>query len=183
MDLVKISKRMSKILRHDPHPLTMDEQGWVNTHSLIIYLNITSEQLDNIVETNDKKRFKFNDDKSMICASQGHSQGIADEKQHTQIRLATKGAVLYHGTDDVIAELIKKDKIIPGKRQYVHWTQDIELATKRAKQRQLHNKTKPVLITLNVQSYLNRSGKLYRAENDVYLTPEIEGNILNYIFI
>jgi putative RNA 2'-phosphotransferase len=183
MDLVKFSKRMSKILRHDPHPLKMDSKGWVSSVSLTEHLGIKFEDLEVIVDTNEKKRFMFNEDKTLIRATQGHSQGVAPEKEHTQIRLATAGTILYHGTDDVTWELIKNDKIIPGKRQYVHWTLNKELAEKRAMQRKFHNKTKPVLITLNVQSYLNGSGKLYLAENEVYLTPEIEGSKLQCIFI
>jgi len=183
MDLVKNSKRMSKLLRHDPHPLTMDNKGWMNVNDLINYLHITAEDLDTIVQTNDKKRFMFNDDKTLIRATQGHSEGVAPDKEHQQIKLATQGTILYHGTDDVTAELIKKDKILPGKRQFVHWTADRSLAEKRARQRQQHNKTLPVLVTLHAQSYLNGKGKLYLAENDVYLTPEIEGTKLGFIFI
>lgn len=183
MDLVKTSKRMSKLLRHDPHPLTMDNKGWIDTQLLINYLNITTEELETIVETNDKKRFMFNDDKTLIRASQGHSQGVAPDKEQVQIIKMSPEWELYHGTDDVTWNLIKNDKIIPGKRQYVHWTLNKELAEKRAKQRQFHNKTKPVLVVLRPSSYLNGGGKLYLAENDVYLTPEIEGNKLNVVFI
>lgn len=174
---------MSKLLRHEPYPLIMDSKGWVNVNDLIGYLKISEQDLNTIVETNDKKRFMFNDDKKLIRATQGHSEGVAPDKEHQQIKLATQGTILYHGTDDVTAELIKKDKILPGKRQFVHWTADRALAEKRAIQRQQHNKTKPVLITLNAQSYLNGKGKLYLAENNVYLTPEIEGTKLQYIFI
>lgn len=174
---------MSKILRHDPHPLTMDNKGWVNTQQLIEHLHITQEQLESIVETNDKKRFIFNDDKTLIRATQGHSQGVATEKEQVQITKMSPEWDLYHGTDDVTWNLIKNDKIIPGKRQYVHWTLNKELAEKRAKQRQFHNKTKPVLVVLKPSSYLNGGGKLYLSENDVYLTPEIDGNKLKAIFI
>lgn len=183
MDLVKISKRMSKILRHDPHPLIMDSKGWISTTDLINHLNITQEQLQIIVDTNDKKRFMFNDDKTLIRASQGHSHGIAVDKEYPQITALQSSLILYHGTDDATWNLIKNDKIIPGSRQYVHWTANKELAEKRAKQRQYHNKTKPVLITLDAKHYLNAKGKLFLSENEVYLTPEIEGKHLNIIFI
>lgn len=183
MDLVKTSKRMSKILRHDPHPLTMDSKGWVKTEDLLKHLQLTQQQLDTIVETNDKKRFMFNEDKTFIRASQGHSQGVATEKEHAQLTTVQQDFILYHGTDDATWDLIKDDKIIPGSRQYVHWTPNRELAEKRAYQRKFHNKTKPVLITLSVKHYLNLKGKLFIAENEVYLTPEIEGKDLKVIFI
>ncbi len=174
---------MSKLLRHDPHPLIMDKEGWVSVLELITHLHISLEDLNTIVETNDKKRFMFNTNKYFIRATQGHSQGVAPDKEYAQITAIQQDFTLYHGTDDMTWNIIKDDKIIPGKRQYVHWTANKQLAEKRATQRQFHNKTKPVLITLQAKSYLNGKGKLYLAENDVYLTPEIDGNKLQVIFI
>jgi len=178
--LDKKSRKMSKLLRHDPKPLIMDDKGWITAESLCKYLEITQEDLIWIVDNNDKKRFGFNEDKTLIRANQGHSKGIADEKEYTRITALQAELELYHGTDDITADIIKNDKIIAGSRQYVHWSPNIETAIKRARQRAFHNKTSPIVIVLKARNYIHSGGKLLLADNDVYLTPEIKGNTLEY---
>lgn len=172
------SRKMSKILRHNPFPLTMDDKGWIATGELCRHLDITLEDLDWIVENNDKKRFSLNDDKTNIRAVQGHSVGIAEDADYVRITALQVEMPLYHGTDYPTSQLIKNSTIQPGKRQYVHWTADIETAKKRASQRAYHNKTQPVLVILNARSYIHGKGKLLMAENGVYLTPEVDGKTL-----
>jgi len=80
----KTSKFLSYVLRHHPEliNLNLDENGWANVDELITkskrdsYQGLTFEELDEIVETNDKKRFIFNEDKTRIRANQGHSIDI-----------------------------------------------------------------------------------------------------------
>jgi putative RNA 2'-phosphotransferase len=67
----RISKFLSLILRHNPDKigLTLDENGWADVNELITKANkrnikFSKETLEDIVETNDKKRFAFNDDKT-----------------------------------------------------------------------------------------------------------------------
>jgi putative RNA 2'-phosphotransferase len=178
--LDKKSRKMSQLLRHDPKPLTMDDKGWVDSGELCKYLDISMEGLEWIVDNNDKKRFVFSDDKTQIRAAQGHSKGVADDKDYARITAMQEELELYHGTDDVTAEFIKNDKILSGNRQFVHWSADIQTATKRARQRAFHNRTNPVIIVLKARNYIHGNGKLMMAENDVYLTPEIDGKILEY---
>lgn len=178
--LEKKSRQMSKLLRHNPEPLVMDDKGWVKSGELCEHLGITQDGLDWIVENNDKKRFVFNEDKTLIRASQGHSKGVADDKEYARITTLQEELELYHGTDDVTAELIKNDKILSGNRQFVHWSASIETATKRARQRAFHNKTNPVIVVLKARNYIHGNGKLLLAENAVYLSPEVDGKILEY---
>lgn len=179
-NLTKTSRRISKILRHDPSGLTMDAAGWVDSAELCEHLRIAMPELELIVETNDKKRFVFSEDKTRIRAAQGHSNGVAEDKEYARITAMQAETELYHGTDDVTAELIKADRILPGKRQYVHWTQSRELATKRANQRAHHNRTNPVLVVLKARSFVHGGGKLLMSENEVYLTGEVDGKTLKY---
>jgi putative RNA 2'-phosphotransferase len=79
-NLKSTSKFLSLILRHKPEEigLLLDENGWASVDELIQKLNakgnnIDTDLLTEIVDTNDKKRFAFNDDKTKIRASQGHS--------------------------------------------------------------------------------------------------------------
>lgn len=171
---------MSKLLRHDPDTLEMDKEGWVSSESLIAYLGITADELIDIVTSNDKQRFVLSEDKSKIRAAQGHSKGVADDKEYTRLTQVQTDFDLYHGTDSTAADKIRQTELSPGKRQYVHWTRDLALATKRANQKALWNKAEPCLITLHVKHYLNGGGKLFVAENGVHLTPAVPGGQLEY---
>ena len=63
----RYSKFLSKILRHRPEiiGLELDENGWADVAELLEKMEIpplSINDLKTIVETNDKKRFAFNDD-------------------------------------------------------------------------------------------------------------------------
>jgi len=181
MDLKRISRKMSKLLRHDPTPLSMDSSGWIMSDDILTHFDIELTDLIEIVTTNDKQRFKFNDDKSKICANQGHTKGVVTDKVLTQITAVQVDSILYHGTDAIAAKKIKESHIHTGNREYVNWTSNLELATKRANQKAGWNKSTPVIISLHVKQYLNNNGKLYISDNNVYNTPNVPGNLLNFL--
>ena len=62
------SRKISYLLRHNPEDLKMDKQGWVSVTDLRLKVGVTQEDLDSIVEHNDKKRFGYNEDKTKIRA-------------------------------------------------------------------------------------------------------------------
>ena len=59
--LVKLSKRMSKALRHDPGRigLTLEPGGWVPVADLVAALGVERADVDTVVANNDKKRFSI----------------------------------------------------------------------------------------------------------------------------
>ena len=57
-------------------------------------LKFTFEQLEEIVETNDKQRFCFNQGKTKIRANQGHSLKTVD----LDLKAKVPPVFLYHGT-------------------------------------------------------------------------------------
>ena len=79
MSLKEISKFISLILRHKPETIgiKLDEHGWANVDELIAGIAKTEEfnmdMLEEIVRTDEKKRYSFNEDKTLIRANQGHS--------------------------------------------------------------------------------------------------------------
>lgn len=82
-ELVKRSKFLSLVLRHDPSAIGigLDEAGWVDVDVLLEAIRnkspgFTREVLDEVVATNEKRRFAFSDDGERIRASQGHSIGV-----------------------------------------------------------------------------------------------------------
>ena len=79
MSLNDTSKFIALILRHKPEVIgiTLDEHGWANVDELIAGISKTRpmnrEILDEIVQTDSKQRYSFNEDKTLIRANQGHS--------------------------------------------------------------------------------------------------------------
>ena len=76
----KLSIFISLILRHKPSEIgiTLDKHGWANVKDLIAGINSTGRTIDmntleEIVRTDNKGRYSFNDNKTLIRANQGHS--------------------------------------------------------------------------------------------------------------
>lgn len=182
-ELQRISRYLSKLLRHDPEELTMDDKGWINVSEILKKFNIKFNDLKLIVDTNDKKRFVFNNDCTKISAAQGHSSNIATEKQYPCITMSQGDFNLYHGTDKLTAEKILASTINTGARKHVHWTKNVELATKRAEQRKKQTKSEAVFIVLDGKKYMSDGNKIYVSENEVYLTEEIPAKYLRMEYV
>src|SRR6185369_6890578 len=94
--LLEKSKFVSYQLRHNPH--VVDKNGWCPVEYLLnVYHKdvFTISELVEIVETNDKKRFEFNEDKTKIRAVQGHSTNV-----DVELEKKIPPAILYHGTKE-----------------------------------------------------------------------------------
>ena len=95
MSLKETSKYMSLILRHKPDAIgiTLDEHGWANVDELIAGIardnEFNMEILEEIVRTDEKQRYSFNEDKTLIRANQGHSIPV-------DVELEKKGGRLSH---------------------------------------------------------------------------------------
>ena len=113
-DLVSRGKQLSFLLRHDKN-YKFDEHGYRTVQDLIDNCGYSIEELDAIVETNDKKRYEYNEDKSLIRARQGHSVNV-----NVDLKEMVPPDILYHGTTTRFYSDILKDGIKKMNRQYVH---------------------------------------------------------------
>ena len=102
MNLQSISRYISLILRHKPEVIgiTIDEHGWANVEELIQGIaknnpGFNKEFLEEIVRTDNKQRYSFNDDKTLIRANQGHSIPVDVELEEKE-----PPKILYHGTGE-----------------------------------------------------------------------------------
>lgn len=181
--LDRISRHLSKILRHDPENLIMDDKGWISVTSILEKFNISLNELKEIVETNNKKRFILSDDNSKIRATQGHSKGIASDKEFAILTATQLEFKLYHGTDKNTAEKILNSSINTGNRNHVHWTANKELAKKRSIQRYNQTKNEGVFIVLNTKKYIEDGYDVFISENEVYLTEEVHNKYLSIEYI
>ena len=171
MNLTKLSKFISMILRHQPGVIgiSLDEHGWAQTDELISgiaeYKNIdfTMDILEEIVRTDDKQRYSFNEDKTLIRANQGHSIPVdveLDEKEPPE--------KLWHGTGEKYVESIDRQGLIRKSRLYVHLSKDTETAIKVGAR---HGK--PFLYTVNAGEMYRDGYKFYLSANGVWLTREV----------
>lgn len=168
----KMSKFLSYVLRHHPEliNLALDENGWANVDELITkskrdsYEGITFEELDEIVQTNAKKRFAFNEDKTKIRASQGHSIDI-----NLALIPQQPPEFLYHGTAQSNIESILEKGIEKRSRQHVHLSQDKETATNVGMR---HGK--PIILTIRTQKMFEDGIEFYLSDNQVWLTDHVD---------
>ncbi|PJJ64574.1 RNA 2'-phosphotransferase [Chryseobacterium geocarposphaerae] len=172
----RISKFLSLILRHQPKTinLTLDENGWANVDELREKcskrnINFTLEELDEVVETNDKKRFIFNEDKTQIRANQGHSIDI-----DLALKPQQPPEFLYHGTAQTNIDSILEKGIEKRNRQHVHLSQDKETATKVGMR---HGK--PVILTIRTGKMFEDGILFYLSENKVWLTDFVAAKYIS----
>lgn len=166
MSLTKTSKYISLILRHKPETIgiSLDEHGWANVQDLIEGVNKTHKldmkMLEEIVETDDKQRYSFNEDKTLIRANQGHSIDVDVELEEVE-----PPAYLYHGTAMKYIESIRETGIISKSRLYVHLSDSYGTATLVGKR---HGN--PVVFCVKSGQMYTDGYKFYRSKNGVWLT-------------
>ena len=73
------------------------------------------EILEEIVRTDEKQRYTFNEDHTHIRANQGHSIQVDVELPMTE-----PPETLYHGTAQRFAASIENQGLLPQSRLYVH---------------------------------------------------------------
>lgn len=164
---IRLSKFLSLVLRHAPEKieLELDSAGWTNVEDLLLKMNsngqsINFDILHYIVETNKKKRFGFNSDKTEIRANQGHSIEI----EH-RFKSLVPPNILYHGTGEKSIESILKNGIEKRNRHHVHLSSEKETAFKVG---QRHGK--PVILEVKSLEMKESGYEFYVSENNVWLT-------------
>lgn len=166
----KLSKFLSLVLRHKPEEIgiELDLNGWTDVKTLIEKMNASGKHIDLetlkvIIETNTKKRFSFNKDKSLIRASQGHSIKI-----DLGYKTKTPPSRLFHGTGAKYVDSIFKTGIKKKNRHHVHLSKDVETALSVG---QRHGK--PVIFEILSDTMSTEGYEFYESENGVWLTDEI----------
>lgn len=162
-DLIKKGKHLSFLLRHDTE-YNFDKHGWREIKDLIHNHSYTMSEIEEIVITNDKKRYEFNDNKTKIRARQGHSIDVDVELTET-----TPPDELYHGTATRFLESIYDKGLLKGKRNHVHLSSDKETALKVG---QRHGS--PFIITINSKKMNDDGIKFYLSNNNVWLTDFVD---------
>ena len=163
------------ILRHKPETIgiTLDEHGWASVDELIKGVSRTHrldrEILERIVAEDEKQRYSFNEDKTLIRANQGHSIPVDVGLQQT-----VPPDVLYHGTGIKYKESIDVQGLLPKSRLYVHLSGDPQTAKKVG---QRHGK--PVIYIIHAAEMHADGYLFYRSVNGVWLTKTVPAKYLD----
>lgn len=169
-DLTKISKSLSYWLRHRPDDgdLTLDSKGWTSVDDVMAALHKKGmpsdfETLVQVVEENDKKRFEFSPDLTLIRARQGHSVDV-----DLDLKPSVPPVVLYHGTINTVVAEILKSGLKKMNRHHVHLSPDAETARKVGSRRGA-----PVILIVDAKSMYADGFKFFVTDNGVWLTDEV----------
>ena len=177
MNLTKISRFLSLILRHKPEAINiqLDEHGWANVKDLIEGVSesydFNMSILEEIVRTDEKQRYSFNEDKTLIRANQGHSIPV-----DVELKEAIPPEFLWHGTAKKYVDSINATGLIPKSRLYVHLSKDIETAITVGKR---HGKV--VIYQVASKQMYDNGYKFYLSKNGVWLTKNVPDIYLHQV--
>ncbi len=166
MSLKETSKFIALILRHKPEAvgITLDEHGWANVDDLIAGISkkqpFTMADLEETVATDEKGRYSFNEDKTLIRANQGHSVPV-----DVELEAVEPPQYLYHGTGEKNVASIEEKGILPRSRLYVHLSLGRETAVTVGSR---HGK--PVVYRVLAHNMHQDGYVFFRSVNGVWLT-------------
>ena len=170
MSLKEISQFLSLILRHKPEVIgiTLDEHGWANVDELVhgvakTYKEFNLETLERIVKSDEKQRYSFNEDKTLIRANQGHSIPVDVELEKVE-----PPEWLYHGTGKKYQKSIDAKGLIPKSRLYVHLSRDVETALTVGKRHGI-----PIVYKVLSRKMAEDGYSFYLSVNGVWLTKQV----------
>jgi putative RNA 2'-phosphotransferase len=174
-ETTRISKLLSYVLRHNPDHLNiqLDDQGWTDVQALLQQLNAQKENIDfdilkQVVDTNSKKRFSFNEDLTRIRASQGHSVEV--ELGYTAQK---PPATLFHGTTEKNVAIILEKGLAKMSRHHVHLSVDKETA-----QHVGQRYGKPIILTIQALAMHESGYPFYISDNGVWLTDHVPAEFI-----
>ncbi|MGW1465297.1 RNA 2'-phosphotransferase [Streptomyces sp. NPDC002308] len=172
---VKVSKYLSKHLRHQPERigLTLDPNGWVDVAELLEaaarhHFPITRAELEHVVAVNDKQRFTLEGDR--LRANQGHTVPV-----DLDLPPAEPPPFLYHGTVARSLAAIRIEGLRPMARHHVHLSPDRETATRVGARR-----GRPVVLSVDAAA-MHRAGHVFRVSaNGVWLADSVPPEYLRF---
>lgn len=169
-DPVRLSKRLSYVLRHHPESvgLDLDPSGWVDVDALLHALaahgtRLDRPALDQVVASNDKQRFAFDSTGTRIRASQGHSVRV-DLGYPPQ----PPPPVLFHGTPGRNVEAILAQGLRPQRRHAVHLSGDVPTAQAVGARR-----GRAAVLRVDAQALAATGAVFARSDNGVWLVAAV----------
>lgn len=179
MDLIRLSKKISHALRHEPwvYELELDAEGWTDLEALLESIRegssqwsaLNAQHVEEIIRTSNKVRFEIKDGR--IRATYGHSV------PGKVVRTATHPPDwLYHGTAPTTAALIRQSGLLPMRRQYVHLSTDRETA-QMVGQRKSHE---PVILVVRSAEAFAGGVSFYDGNDKTWLADQVPPGFIDF---
>ena len=169
-----LSRFLSFLLRHRPanYPLHFDKQGFVDWGEVIRavqarFPDVTEEEVLDVIENSDKKRFERRQGKAR--ATYGHSFPV-----DLGLETVEPPARLYHGTARDLAQTILRHGLKPRGRQYVHLSLSMEEAIEVGKRRD----PTPSVVVVDSRA-AHAGGILFYSSGELFLTREVPPTFLS----
>lgn len=176
-ELSRLSRRMSKALRHAPHEfgLVLDAGGWTDVDDLVRAMarlggHVTRALVEHVVTTSDKQRYTFDESGQRIRANQGHSIPV-----DLGLEPLTPPNVLFHGTIERFLPAIRRHGLLAMRRHHVHLSSDEETARHVGARR-----GDPVVLRVDAAAMVADGHAWYRSVNGVWLTDEVPARYLGF---
>lgn len=175
MNLIKISRFLSLVLRHHPEiiDLHIDSHGWAEVEELLLKMKkkypISREILEEIVRTDNKNRYSFDEERRRIRANQGHSISVDVELEERE-----PPKFLYHGTGAKYVTSISQQGLLPMSRLFVHLSEEKKTAREVGKR---HGN--PVIYRVRSGDMGKKGYRFYLSVNHVWLTKEVPADFLS----
>lgn len=164
------SRFLSRVLRHAPASvgLALDEAGWADVDAVLAAARrhghpLDRALLDEIVATNDKRRFAYDDARRRIRASQGHSIDV--DLGLVPIEPPER---LYHGTATRHLHAILREGLKPGRRRHVHLSTDVATARQVGARHGV-----PAILGVRAHALHAAGHPFFRADNGVWLVDRV----------
>ena len=170
MNLEKISVQLSYMLRHSREPMYITtDGGWASVDTVLKVLRERYPQmeralLEEIVATDNKGRYSFDETGERIRANQGHS--IPDVQ--VEMEFPEPPEYLYHGTAQRFLESILQDGLLPMTRQFVHLSADRETAVSVGRRHGV-----PVVLRIRARDFAADGHRLFRSTNGVWQAEQV----------
>lgn len=176
--LVKISKYLSKHLRHQPERLglRLETGGWANVEDLLAVCRrnnfpMTRDELTEVVARNDKRRFSFDETGTKIRAVQGHSVEI-----DLQLKPSAPPDVLFHGTNEKSVSVILRHGLRKMARHHVHLSTDEKTARSVGARR-----GKPAIFAVDAAAMIKEGYEFFVSANGVWLVETVPPKFLRVL--
>lgn len=172
---VEASRFLAFVLRHKPEAaeISLDKHGWADVDELVAGISkqrtFSMQMLEEIVATDAKNRYSFNEDHTLVRANQGHSIPV-----DVNLEAVDPPAVLYHGTATKYIDAIRVEGLISKSRLYVHLSPDSETATKVGRR---HGK--PIVLKVDAKAMADHGITFFLSANGVWLTKEVPPEYLS----
>lgn len=177
MDYVRLSKTVSRALRHDPdaYGLTLDAEGWTPVEDLLAALrprrrewrDLSEDDLRAMMAAASKQRYELRDGR--IRAFYGHSLDGPIKRTPVQ-----PPDLLYHGTAPEAAALILDEGLKPMSRQNVHLSTDRDTARMVGRR----HAAAPVILEIRAADACRAGVQFYHGNEDVWLADAIPAEFI-----